>query len=284
MAVLDPQAQALLREVEQDTHSGASQLALTTFRNLHRYASQQPEHPPGLEPLLAALAKARPSMVVIGNSIGRLQRALAENPQSAEGAIQALITELESATCQLITHARKLVQQGNTILTHSASSVVLQLLTQMARDGVAFSVICTQSSPGFEGHGLATALARQGVTVTLITDAKAGLFMLKADLVLTGCDCWLADHHFLNKSGTLLLALAARHMGTPFWVLADTFRDSPATVDTIDLEEMPAAELQGPEESGITVRNIYFEPVPDNLVTGRVSEQGVFSFPAGPGR
>lgn len=283
MAVLDPQAQALLREVEQDTHSGASQLALTTLRQLHRYVSQQPAAI-RLEPLLAALAKARPSMVVIGNSIARLQRTLAQNPQSAEEAVQALIIELESATSQLITHARALVQHGNTILTHSASSVVLQCLTQLARDGVEFSVICTQSSPGFEGHGLASALARQGVPVTLITDAQAGLFMPRADLVFTGCDCWLADHHFINKSGTLLVALAARHAGTPFWVLADTFRDSPATVDTIDLEEMPADELQGPGESGITVRNIYFEPVPDNLVTGRVSERGVFSFPAEPGR
>ncbi|WP_342631539.1 translation initiation factor eIF-2B [Marinobacter alkaliphilus] len=283
MAVLDPQAQALLREVEQDTHSGASQLALTTLRQLHRYVSQQPAAI-RLEPLLAALAKARPSMVVIGNSIARLQRTLAQNPQSAEEAVQALIIELESATSQLITHARALVQHGNTILTHSASSVVLQCLTQLARDGVEFSVICTQSSPGFEGHGLASALAHQGVPVTLITDAQVGLFMPRADLVFTGCDCWLADHHFINKSGTLLVALAARHAGTPFWVLADTFRDSPATVDTIDFEEMPADELRGPRESGITVRNIYFEPVPDNLVTGRVSERGVFSFPAEPGR
>ncbi len=284
MAVLDPQAQALLQQVEQDTRSGASQLALTTLRRLHRYVTEQPVAIQGLEPLLAALAKARPSMVVIGNTVDRLQRALAENPLSAESAIQALIIELESATSQLIAHARTLVQNGNTILTHSASSVVLQCLTQLARDGVEFSVICTQSSPGFEGHGQATALARQGVPVTLITDAQVGLFMPRADLALTGCDCWLADHHFINKSGTLLVALAARHMGTPFWVLADTFRDSPATVESIHLEEMPAGELQGPDQAGITVRNIYFEPVPDNLVTGRVSEQGVFSFLAGPGR
>nr|BBJ02280.1 translation initiation factor IF-2 [Marinobacter nauticus] len=284
MAVLDPQAQALLQQVEQDTHSGASQLALTTLRQLHRYVAEQPTAIQGLEPLLTALAKARPSMVVIGNTVDRLQRALAENLQSAESAIQALIIELESATSQLIAHARALVQHGNTILTHSASSVVLQCLTQLARDGVEFSVICTQSSPGFEGHGLATALAHQGVPVTLITDAQVGLFMPRADLVFTGCDCWLADHHFINKSGTLLVALAARHAGTPFWVLADTFRDSPETVNSIQLEEMPADELQGPAETGITVRNIYFEPVPDNLVTGRVSEKGVFSFPAGPGR
>lgn len=284
MADLDPQAQALLQEVEQDTLSGASQLALTTLRNLHRYVTQQPAAKHRLEPLLAALASARPSMVVIGNSIARLQRALAGNPQSADKAILTLITELESATSQLVSNARILVHSGNTILTHSASSVVLQCLTQLAQDGVAFSVICTQSSPGFEGHWLAKALAHLGVPVTLITDAQAGLFMSRADLVLTGCDCWLADHHFINKSGTLLVALAARHMRTPLWVLADTFRDSPATVETFHLEEMPAEELRGPKETGITARNIYFEPVPDTLVTGRVSERGVFSFPAGPER
>lgn len=117
--------------------------------------------------------------------------------------------------------------------------------------------------------------------VTLITDAQMGLFVPQADLVLTGCDCWLADHHFVNKSGTLLLALAARHFGKPFWVLADTFRDSPETSESVRLEEITPTELQAPEGLWITTRNVYFESVPDALISGRVSEQGVSSCLAG---
>ena len=59
MAVLDPQAQALLQQVEEDTHSGASQLALTTLRQLHRYVAEQPAAIQGLEPLLATARKSQ---------------------------------------------------------------------------------------------------------------------------------------------------------------------------------------------------------------------------------
>ncbi|WP_269079116.1 eIF2B alpha/beta/delta subunit family protein [Marinobacter similis] len=109
-----------------------------------------------------------------------------------------------------------------------------------------------------------------------------GVFIATADLVLTGCDSWLTDGHFVNKSGTRLLALAARERSVPFWVLADSFRDSTESSDRVVLEELPAEQLGAPKGQLITVRNIYFETIPHHLVTGRISEQGVFSYPAAP--
>lgn len=282
MNTLETPARAVLAQLEQDTRSGASQLALVTLRNLQAYVAREPHPARELGPLLEALACARPSMRVIGNTITRLQEKLSQQPGKATQVIAELITALETATGDLVRHARTLIKPGDTLLTHSASSVVIRLFTELAAEGFEFSVICTQSSPGFEGHTLARELDRLGVPVTLITDAEMGLFVPQADLVLTGCDCWLADHHFLNKSGTLLLALAARHFGKPFWVLADTFRDSPETAGAIRLEEMAAGELKAPEGARITVRNVYFEPIPDTLISGRVSEQGVFSCPTEP--
>ena len=147
-----------------------------------------------------------------------------------------------------------------------------------------FSVICTQSSPGFEGHSLALALNELSIPVTLITDAQMGLFVPQADVVITGCDTWLADGCFINKSGTHLLALAARAAEKPFWVLADSFRNSDVDSGSVELEEMPGEELKAPEGDWITPRNVYFERVPQSLVSQRISEQGVFSCPAGPRR
>ena len=83
-----------------------------------------------------------------------------------------------------------------------------------------------------------------------------GLFVPQADVIVTGCDCWLAD----------------------------SFRDSNKTHDTVNLEELPAREMTAPEGEFITARNIYFETIPETLITGRISERGVFSCPAGPGR
>jgi translation initiation factor eIF-2B subunit delta len=111
-----------------------------------------------------------------------------------------------------------------------------------------------------------------------------GLFVSEADVVITGCDTWLTDGYFINKSGTHLLALAARAANKPLWVLADSFRESDTDSGSVELEELPVAELNAPEGEWITPRNVYFELVPHSLVSQRISEQGVFSCPAGPRR
>jgi len=283
MTSFPPQAQRVLDELKHDTHSGATQLALNTLSRLQTYASRHQPDRHQLNELLQALAQARPSMVVIGGAMAKIQAQLNQSAGTADQIIADQRQVLETAGHKIVQQARTLMQDGATIFTHSASSAVLKLFQEMAHRGDRFSVICTQSSPGLEGHSLAQAMNRLKVPVTLITDAQMGLFMAKADVVITGCDCWLCDHHFVNKSGTLLLALAARHFNTPFWVLADSFRDSDKSSDTVQLEEMAPQEMAAPEGEFIRVRNIYFEAIPETLVSGRISEQGVFSFPAAPG-
>jgi len=277
-------AQTLLDQLKQDTTSGATQLALATLRNLQTWTDEH--HPSAGETavVLTALAEARPSMVVIGNALESVRSRLKSNHNNAGPIISEQIQLLENASQDMARHARSRIPEGATVMTHSASSAVLALFEDMVRANHRFSVICTQSSPGMEGHTLARRLDTLRVPVTLITDAQMGLFVPQADVIVTGCDCWLADHYFVNKSGTLLLALAASHFQKPFWVLADGFRDSNKTHDTVNLEELPAREMTAPEGEFITARNIYFETIPETLITGRISEQGVFSYPAGPGR
>lgn len=274
----------LLRSVRQDQRSGAAQLALNALDGLCHWLDSGPVEPAVLEQLLLDLAAARPSMVPLGNAIQRCRQALAghhgaEDIRSrARTVITSVRTDLARAGEQVARHAAQQIPEGACILTHSRSSQVVALFTLLARRRHPFSVICTQSSPGNEGFVLARELDTLGVEVSVITDAQMGLFAGRADLALCGCDSWLADGHFVNKSGTYLLALAARDRGKPLWVLADSFKDSPATSTTMTLEEMPPEEIGAPAGAHITTRNIYFESVPVHLVTGRISEQGVLAF------
>lgn len=279
MPDFDDKAKDLLERLRNDHESGATALTLKTLRDLTVYAEDA--NPDDLAALLDELRNTRPSMIVIGNALARVASQLAggERPLAA---IPQVTRALENASAAIVQHAHPLIPANAVIMTHSASSVVLELFRLLSRERHGFSVICTQSSPGFEGHQLARALNDMKVPVTLITDAQMGLFVPQADVVITGCDTWLADGHFINKSGTRLLALAARAHKKPFWVLADSFRHSDQTSDDVTLEEMPASELNAPEGDWITPRNIYFETIPESLVTGRVSEQGVFSYPDSP--
>lgn len=284
MQELDARAKSLLAALKADSRSGATQLALNTLDQLLSYLDEvEPEGETFLR-LLAELRAARPSMIVIGNALAMIEQRLSSDVQVARQAVMDIRDQLENATGTIARHAIDLLPGSPVILTHSASSAVLALFRNMAEQRQAFSVICTQSSPGFEGHSLAQALNELAIPVTLITDAQMGLFVPQADLVITGCDTWLSNGHFINKSGTHLLALAAHAAGKPLWVLADSFRNSDAEPGSVELEEMPAEELNAPAGEWITTRNIYFERVPHALVSKRISELGVFSCPAEPRR
>lgn len=284
MRELDTRARTLLSGLRADVQSGATQLALNTLNELLSYLDEVAPDVEILSRLLAELRTARPSMIVIGNALAMIEQRLGSDPHAARAAIIDTRDQLQDATTTIARHAREHLPTTPVIMTHSASSVVLALFRSMAENQQSFSVICTQSSPGFEGHSLARALDELSVPVTLITDAQMGLFVPEANVVITGCDTWLDDGCFINKSGTYLLALAARAAGKSFWVLADSFRNSDANPGLVELEEMPADELNAPEGEWITHRNVYFERVPHALVSHRISEQGVFSYPAGPRR
>lgn len=288
MAQGQQQAQDLVDQIRQDQNSGATQLAISALQSVRDWLGHGPRTGLELETLLSTLQAARPSMVPLANAITRCQQQFGpwQVPEDvaaqAEPVIHSVLSKLHSASESVAQHAAALIPPGATLLTHSRSSQVIALMQRLAQRAQPFSVICSQSSPGNEGFTLARELDALGVPVTLITDAQLGLFAAKADMVISGCDTWLADGYFVNKSGTYLMALAARDQGIPLWVLADSFKDSHHTQQSVTLEEMPAQELGGPTGPHIEIRNIYFETVPVRLITGRVSEQGAFSYPVGP--
>lgn len=282
MQQLDARAQSIVAELREDLQSGATELARKTLDQVLAYLDHEQPDTGTLRTLLSELRQARPSMIVIGNALARIEQRGSAEPHAAREDILEIRAQLSDATSAMARHARQALPDTPVIMTHSASSAVLALFRSLAKDKKPFSVICTQSSPGFEGHTLARTLDGLSVPVTLITDAQMALFVPQADVVVTGCDTWFTDGWFINKSGTHLLALAARASGTPFWVLADSFRNSDADPANVILEEMSGDELRAPSGRWITPRNVYFELVPRGLVSRRISEQGVSSCPAGP--
>ena len=286
---MDQQAREIVQAIRDDRQSGATQLASAALKAVKEWLASGQVSATLLEQLLDDLTRARPSMVPLANAIARSKDLFGpwqnsrDVSEQAAPVVRSVLEQLARANERVALSAVELVPEQATILTHSRSSQVVALFRLLADRQHPFSVICTQSSPGNEGFTLARELDELGVPVTLITDAQTGLFMAEADIVFSGCDTWLSDQHFVNKSGTYLLALAAREQGKPLWVLADSFKDSSGKSESVALEEMAPEELGGPTGAHIRTRNIYFETVPVRLVTGRVSDQGVFSFPAEPG-
>ncbi|MGF2735877.1 translation initiation factor eIF-2B [Marinobacter sp. DUT-1] len=287
---MDAKARAIVATVREDRQAGAAQLTTNALGSVRDWLIPGGVSASMLEAVLEGLTEARPSMVPLANAVARCHELFGpwqnsrDVSEQAAPVVSSVLEQLARANERVALSAFELVPEQATILTHSRSSQVVALFRLLAERQHPFSVICTQSSPGNEGFTLARELDGLGVPVTLITDAQTGLFMAETDIVFSGCDTWLSDQHFVNKSGTYLLALAARDQGKPLWVLADSFKDSPGTCQSVALEEMAPEELGGPTGAHIRARNIYFETVPVQLITGRVSDQGVFSFPAEPRR
>ena len=144
-------------------------------------------------------------------------------------------------------------------------------------------------------------LAQHGVPHTVITDNAGGHLMQRGhlnnksqvDMVIVGADRVTANGDVCNKIGTYLKALAAHDNQIPFYAAVPT-----PTIDwaltsgnDIEIEQRNANEvshIQGLDADGNlqTVRviplesnaaNPAFDVTPARLVTGIITEQGVFA-------
>lgn len=122
-------------------------------------------------------------------------------------------------------------------------------------------------------------LHQGGVPHTLIADNAAGLLLMqgKVDCVIVGADRIAANGDTANKVGTYLKALAAKAHGVPFYVAAPVSTIDFACADgaAIPIEERSASELGA--GAGVPVANPAFDVTPAGLISGIITERGVFA-------
>ncbi|MGD2084216.1 MAG: hypothetical protein PVF91_14745 [Chromatiales bacterium] len=233
------------------------------------------------------LAGSRPSMAPVRNLLERWREALGEacdaplgeaRAAAAQGA-RALIDASRAAAQEAAGHLARHLGGGRRLITHSLSSTVMAALERLAPLGV--EVIVSESRPLNEGWQCAERLGALGVSATLITDAQTGLFTAGADAAVVGADSLLPDGALVNKSGTYLLALAARDNGVPFYVCCESFKRRPAGMPDPQLETMAPGELGVPPMEGVEVENVYFDVTPARLIGAWFDEHGMEPGPAG---
>jgi methylthioribose-1-phosphate isomerase len=162
--------------------------------------------------------------------------------------------------------------------------------------GIPLHVFVDETRPRNQGAFLtAFELGQQGVSHDLIVDNAGGHLMQhgEVDVVIVGADRIAANGDACNKIGTYLKALAARDCSVPFYVAApvSTFDFALESGSLIPIEERAQDEvthISGEAESGEVVkvllapkttpaRNPGFDVTPARLVTGIITEKGVFA-------
>ncbi|MBK5114126.1 MAG: hypothetical protein KGD59_12170 [Candidatus Heimdallarchaeota archaeon] len=179
------------------------------------------------------------------------------------------------------TNLMKILMGAQSIMTISYSTTILDAFKQLATNTIDKRIYVLESRPKREGIVLAKRLAELGFRVRLIADAAAGYYAKDADMIVIGADTILPDGSILNKIGSFQLALIAKYYQKPFVVAAST--NKLATTGPESLKELikdkPIEEIYESTMEKLTVKNIYFELIPRELVTIFVSDEEVELFP-----
>ncbi|KAG7213772.1 hypothetical protein KM043_002994 [Ampulex compressa] len=118
------------------------------------------------------------------------------------------------------------ITDGSMILTHSKSRVVLQAMKEAAANNKIFGVFVTSSSPDNSGEEMCKNLTKLGISCTLILDSAMGYVMEQVDMVMVGAEGVAESGGVINKVGTYTMAMCAKEVKKPFYVLTESFKFS----------------------------------------------------------
>ncbi|XP_065196803.1 translation initiation factor eIF2B subunit alpha-like [Sycon ciliatum] len=133
---------------------------------------------------------------------------------------------------QLSSHSRdkiadlglNFLRDGATILVHSYSRVVLQLILKASAMNRCFTIYITESQPDRSGYRMRDKLKEHSIHADVVLDSAIGYLMRKVDLVMVGAEGVCASGGIVNKIGTYPMAVMAKELNKPFYCVAESFK------------------------------------------------------------
>lgn len=276
-----------LRAIREDNTSGASELVHRAVECLILFSETSEDPSPShfksdLLGFMHRLISSQPAMAPFFN-LANVVLMRIEDAENVEGIKEAIgesantfLRRLREIPRRIAIHAASLFSGKEGILTHSFSSTVFEAIRFASNAGRGLKVICTESRPAREGVNLAKKLAAEGVKVHLALDSAAPSLLREVDLVLTGGDA-LSPSGLVNKIGTYGIATAAKELGVPFYALCGTDKIlTEGLAKRLRIEPKDPGEVLPTPHPGVEVINHYFDITPIELLSGVVTEEGVW--------
>ena len=254
-----------------------------------------------IEPALQRLNTSRPTAVNLGWALARMRRALLNAGADWRDALvrEALAIEAEdlAANRQMGAIGAALIDPGSGVLTHcntgSLATAGFGTALGVIRAGIAAGRIARvyvgETRPWLQGARLTVwELQQDGIAATLIVDSAAAHLMKSGALqwVVIGADRICANGDVANKIGSYQLAIAARHHGVKFMVVAPSSSVDMAMQngDGIEIELRDGTEFLGiggqrTAAAGIDAWNPVFDVTPAELIDVIVTERAVVQAP-----
>jgi methylthioribose-1-phosphate isomerase len=243
------------------------------------------------------LAASRPTAVNLFWALDRIMALPDLSFAAVEAEAQSIDREDLAMNQAIGQHGAALVPQGATILTicntgslaTAGHGTALGIIRSAYAQGKVQEVFSMETRPRMQGLRLtAYELMKDGIPFRSIADSAAASLLQdgRITLAVAGADRIAANGDSANKIGTLMAAVICRHFGVPFYIAAPSSTIDPLCPNgrEIPIEERDSSELTHIEgvltaPVGCPVFNPAFDVTPGSLITGIVTEKGVFSPP-----
>lgn len=269
----------------------------------NRYAKRADNWREGIETDLQTLAQARPTAVNLRWALDVMTQSIeavpsGDNPESSLLQLAQQIHEKDIRDNQRMGDlGAEFLQADSRVLTHCNAGALatggygtaLGVIRSGWRQGRIASVYADETRPWMQGARLtAWELIHDGIPVSLSIDGAAAWLMQQRglDWVIVGSDRIAANGDVANKIGTYQLAIAARHHGVGFMVVAptSTIDMSMASGGDIPIEERDATEVLQAAGQRVAAEdsqawNPVFDVTPAELINVLVTERGVIECP-----
>jgi methylthioribose-1-phosphate isomerase len=250
---------------------------------------------------LAELADSRPTAINLRWALNRMQRLL---DGISGDPMPAVLVEAQRIHDEDIAANRRmgelgaaLIERRCAVLTHCNAGALatggygtaLGVVRAAYASGQISLVYADETRPWLQGSRLtAWELVQDQIPVTVIGDGAASHLLSQGGVkwVIVGADRIAANGDAANKIGTYNLAVAARHHGVKFMVVAPT---STIDMDTATGREIPIEERAADEllslagtriaAEGALAWNPVFDVTPADLIDAIVTEIGVVVAP-----
>jgi methylthioribose-1-phosphate isomerase len=254
-----------------------------------------------IEPDLRMLAEARPTAVNLRWAVERMRGCIATVSGDPVAGLLAeahrIHAEDIAANHRMGELGAALIDPGSGVLTHCNTGALatggygtaLGVVRAAYAGKRLTAVYADETRPWLQGARLtAWELVEEGIPVTLLADSAAALLMKQGRVqwVIVGADRIAANGDTANKIGTYSAAIAARHHGVKFMVVAPTSTVDMATRDgsQIPIEQRSEAEVLSAggnrvSPEGARAWNPAFDVTPAELIDAIVTERGVVLAP-----
>jgi len=295
----------IARAIRDMTVRGAPAIGVTAAMGMALAAKRSRHRDSKL--LLLDLEKAgemiratRPTARNLSWAIDRMLRKAKETADAGRDIREAMVTEAKlmadedvKANHTIGRFGAELIEDGDTVLTHCNTGTMATVsygtafgvIRSAVGQGKKIKVIATESRPRLQGARITAYEALSDkIPTTLIVDSAVGITMSNGmvNKVIVGADR-ITRTAVINKIGTFMIALAAKHHGIPFYSAAPTSTlDLAGKTTSTSIEERDpreVTEIRGERIAprGVKVFNPAFDSTPLELVTAVITDQGIFS-------